>query len=200
MFLFLTMLVETIPKSDFVEYDGIFKKNFNNTTMVASASSTWLNTPSDVINPDSYYEFCTKYKKEKQWFAVQFTEKSVKLKSYAIQLGCCYFYDSCCCELYSWVLEGSNDNTTWSVLDKEDKLSDFYYCNSRTFELKKASQPYSYFRITQTETKPNCDSCIGMMRMEFFGDLVAKGSYRPEISEDAGDDEEVSIIGHVKHE
>ena len=197
MFFVLFALVETVPKEKFAEYDGIFKKHYDKETMTVESSTTWLNRPSDIIDPNSYYEFCTKYRKDKQWISIHFNKQSVSVTSYSLQLGCCYFYDSCCCDLYSWELEGSNDNETWCLIDKREKIDDFTYCQSRDFKIKHKQRPYSYIRLTQTSPKPGCQYCIGLLRMELYGDI--SDGMRPILEDDSFEDE-VSIIGHIKHE
>ena len=190
-----SLLIKTIPKNEFIEYDGIFHKYYNNTTMIASASSVWLNSPSDAINPNSYLEFCTKYLDREQWFSVVLADKQLLMSSYAIQLGCCNFYDTCCCNLYSWILEGSNDNRTWYIIDKKERVNDFTKCENKEFKIPSNTQKFSHFRFTQKEPQPGCKSCIGLKRMEFFGKLY---DFQALIEDEQYLDTEVSIIGHLK--
>ena len=131
----------------------------------------------------------------------------MKISRYSIRNGCCHYwrccdendriiYDSnCCCYLYSFSLQASNDNFTWKVLHKVEKDNDFDIFQTKTFELEEISQPYKYLRFVVDEEYPNCYKYMQINQIEFYGENVFN-EYVP-YSENTDDDESISIIGRV---
>ena len=127
----------------------------------------------------------------------------MQLTGFSIRNGCCdYFcccddsgkiYDvECCCMLYSFTLEGSQDNRTWTAIHKEERVKDFYACESKTYEFSKTVE-YKYVRIIQDEPYPGCMTCMQINQVELYGTAVD----RMLIDDMEDNDESVSIIGKV---
>ena len=153
-------------------FDGIFKNTYSsNITKVEASGSEYCyderfkkdvaSSPEFCIDPLSTLEWCSDIdyeRKRKPWISVNFRNNKVKLSGYSLKLGCC-FDGICCCMIYSWSLQGSNDNTTWKTLHKMEKQDDFKDCDSKSFEVT-TSQPYSIYRIIQDSPYQGCSSCL----------------------------------------
>ena len=131
----------------------------------------------------------------------------MKLTSYSIRNGCRYYDDcccdpnsghsidiACCCELYSFSLQGSNDNSTWKTLHKVEKDASFRFCQVRTYDLPQ-TENFRFIRFKIDEEKPNCPKCLQINQIELYGELL--NSY--DSFESENNEESVSIIGKVKH-
>lgn len=127
------------------------------------------------------------------------------LKGYSIRNGCCwnsccciddnnYIDQACCCDLYSFSLQGSNDNKTWSVIHKVSKDGSFYHCKEKTYEFPETSE-YKVVRIVDDDESPGCEYCMAINQVEFYGRLVNSGTIDTINEED--DRESVSIIGRI---
>ena len=171
----------------------------------------------ETITSDEYSDWCSNIVSDKSdpsknpFIQYSIKGKQMKVKKYSIRNGCCRHsvcccaeedgkivdYGYCCCDLYSYSLHASNDNRTWTVLHKVEKDKTFYYCLTKTFELEKATQPFTYFRFVLDEEWPNCPKCLQINQIELYGETVASGfsSYG---SDSAEEDESISIIGRVK--
>ena len=133
--------------------------------------------------------------------------KQMKVKKYSVRNGCCR-YDCCCtedgqtidyfccCRLYSYSLQASNDNKTWKVLHKVEKDRSFNYCEVKTFEIKEPEAPYTFFRFVLDEEWPSCPKCMQINQIELYGATVA-GSFSS-INGNEDEDESISIIGRVR--
>lgn len=202
--MFLLLINELIfPFND--KFDGLFKKTYkqNITSIECSGSiSIWnrtqkkdiLTKPEYAVDPDAEeYEWCSNINRTKNdhpWLLFDFRKKKFSLSGYSMKLGCCDEM-GCCCIIYSWSIEGSNDNKTWTKIHQLEKQKDFRDCDSRSWETK--STPFSYIRLIQDEPHPNCWYCIGLARIELYGILSGDNI---EISDVEAEDE-VSIIGKV---
>jgi hypothetical protein len=147
-------------------------------------------------------DWCSNINKSKTdypWLSFNLHGKSISLTGYSLRMGCCYYRGCClddnsyidCCLLYSWSLQGSHDNTTWTDLHKIEKDLDFYYCQNRIYETK--SESYEYIRLLQTEVPSWCPFCICLNKLELYGSASAISS-SPFSSDN---DDSISIIGKL---
>ena len=135
----------------------------------------------------------------------------MKVSRYSVRNGCCHRYmcccddengkiidydARCCCRLYSYSLQASNDNKTWTILHKVEKDEKFYFCETKTFELKEKSSPYTYFRFVLDEEYPHCIKCMQINQIELYGETVS--SIYSSCPDNDDEDESISIIGRVK--
>lgn len=208
--MFLSLLFyEIIPFSE--RNDNILKENSNAVTYEVSGSigqyydgKCHQTDPSHIIDSaERKTDWCSNYNKTKDdipWYDVSIKGKSMSLTGYAIRSGCCYYgcccddgkyIQSCCCWLYSWSLQGSNDNKTWVDLHHVEKDDKFYDCANRVFEIKK-TEPYKYVRLTQTEPWPGCIFCMCINKIELYGQAVDES-----LASFDSEDDSVSIIGKV---
>ena len=200
--------------------DAIFAK-YNSSVVIQSSGSIGLykngkcvkTHPNETLIPSEDYEWCSNIAKDKTnvndnpWIQYSLNGKQMKLTSYAVRNGCCRYAcccdedgkiidGYCCCYLYSYSLQASNDNKTWKVLHKVEKDNKFYACQTKTFELKQQSMPYSFFRFVLDEEWPGCVKCMQVNQIELYGDVIDSGNSYYHDGND--DDESVSIIGRVK--
>ena len=206
------LLYEIIPFAE--RHDNILKSNFDD--LVVSASGSIGQYYNDKCNPtypihavDSVSrktDWCSNINKSKDdhpWLGMTLKNKKMVVTGYAIRAGCCY-YDCCCgddgkivyccCDVYSWSLQGSNDNVTWTTLHQVEKDKKFYDCQNRNFDLKDQKEAFKYIRLIQDEPWPGCNYCICINKLELYGKTDSVfGEY------DGNEDEEaVSIIGKIK--
>ena len=167
----------------------------------------------ETIVNDEYQEWCSNIEKdtkdpEKNPF-IQYSIKGkrMKIKKYAVRNGCCRYECCClddgrlldyycCCTLYSYSLRASNDNKTWTLIHKIENDKYFSMCQTKTFELAKETEPFTYFRFVLDEQYPSCKKCMQVNQIELYGETIQAGfDYH---SDSIDDDESISIIGRVK--
>lgn len=146
-----------------------------------------------------------KTKDDKPWLTLSLKGKGMNLKGYGIRAGCCYYaccclndedvLYSCCCDLYSWALQGSHDNVTWTELHRVEKDKEFYDCRNRVYDIK-TTEYFEYVRLIQIEPWPGCNYCMCVNKLELYGTT----SDRELIDAPDDGDDSVSIIGKVKHD
>jgi hypothetical protein len=170
--------------------------------------------PNETLISNERFEWCSNIAKDKNdpkynpWIQFSLKGKKMAVTKYSVRNGCCYYacccdeengkvtdYSYCCCYLYSYSLQASNDNITWKTLHKVEKDASFDLCQTKTFELDEKSKPYTYFRFVLDEEYPNCYKCMQVNQIELYGERVNYDhvSY----SESSDEDYSISIIGRV---
>jgi hypothetical protein len=163
----------------------------------------------ETIQDNENLEWCSSIaptKDSKSWIQYSISNKAIKVAGYSLRNGCCKYIcccvddqtdiDYCCCDLYSFSLQGSNDNRTWKVLHRVEKDNKFYHCQYKTYELDKVSDSYRYIRLVQDQEYPGCPKCMQINQIEIYGETVNANNYISESTED--DDESISIIGKIR--
>jgi hypothetical protein len=216
MFLFITMFIAFPERKDSILH---IDKNAEHIQTYASGSNGFyfngkchITSPNLTLQTDVKLEWCSNIPTSSSgnpWIAYSLPKKKMVLTGYSLRNGCCYYSCcciddntliegntySCCCMLYSFSLQGSSDNKSWSVIHKVEKRTDFYYCKYETFEFPEA-QPYKYIRIILTEHYPNYPNCLILNEVDFYGRTVNDDDYLPDIE----NEESVSIIGRIHNE
>ena len=198
--------------------DAIFSTSIEkdkNSVVVESSGSMGLfysgkchqTYPNETLISDKKNEWCSNIavsRDKMPWISYSVVNKKMKLTGYSLRNGCCWHKccctddnsgnDFCCCELYSFSLQGSNDNVTWKTIHTVEKESRFLFCEFKTYEFPKTEE-FRYVRLIQVEEKPNCPICMQINQLELYGDLIdsAFGGFDAEEN-----DESVSIIGKVR--
>ena len=214
MFLFSIIQFVSFPNR---EDSILFKNNAMDKDLVISASGSIgyyynrkciLTHPNATIYEDKKNDWCSNIAQspnEKPWISFTFNNKQMKVKGYSVRNGCCYYsccctsqnniidYD-CCCRLYSFSLQGSNDNKTWNTIHKVEKHSTFYFCKYESYEFKETI-PYKYIRFIQDEEYPGCNACMALNQIDLYGSLITSNYF--ESFEDDENEESISIIGKV---
>ena len=208
--LFYFLLIRKFPFNE--KFEGFFYHTYKESIASIECSGSnqfWnrslkrdiLTNPNFAINPEeNNLEWCSNFNKTKTdypWLMFNFGKQKFNVIGYSLKLGCCDYF-SCCCLLYSWSLEGSNDNKTWTKIHQLEKQSDFDFGDVRSFKVDNLNKFYQYIRLKQDQPHPSCWYCIGLARMEIYGDLLT--DEYSEMGDDINDNDEVSIIGKVtKH-
>ena len=145
---------------------------------------------------------------DKPWITYSLKNKKMKLTGYSVRNGCCRHRcccvednkpvdDFCCCELYSFQLQGSNDNQTWKVLHNVEKDARIRYCEIKTYDID-IQDSFKYIRLESQEAYPGCPFCIQINEIQLYGEVIQSfDSYEYDSDES---EEAVSIIGKIaKH-
>mgnify|MGYP001127010220 FL=1 len=98
-----------------------------------------------------------------------FKDKQIQISSYLIQ-SCCNRWNNN--HFRNWVVEGSNDNQKWEIIDEhsnDSKLNGFD--NKVAFYTKQENNFYRYIRIRQTGVSWQNNYWIYFPFLEFYGKL-----------------------------
>ena len=170
--------------------------------------------PNETLNNDPYNDWCSNLIKGDEgypWISFHIPKKSMKLRGYSIRNGCCYHYRcccnyetgerydfECCCELYSFSLQGSNDNKTWTTIHRVEKDDSIYWCKTLTFEFSE-TQSFNFVRVLLEETRPGCQKCFQINQIQLYGSTIISEYGLSDFLDDEENQESISIIGKVKH-
>ena len=166
-----------------------------------------ITSPNFTLYEDRKLDWCSNIQKsnnEKPWITYSIRERAMRVKGYSVRTGCCYYacccYDdsnlvstSCCCDLYSYSLQGSNDNPTWKIIHKMEKVDYVDYCKLDTFDFP-LTESFKFIRFVLDEPRPGCEKCMAINQFELYGEVLASYS----TSDIDNDDESISIIGKVR--
>jgi hypothetical protein len=213
--LFIT-LFEYISFSD--RSDAIFRRvDVSSSVFIEASGSMGLRIngkcqtthPNDTLSLNEEFDWCSNIAKTKDqvnnpWISYSLKGKTMRLTGYSLRNGCCrylcccvddsdYLYD-CCCELYSFELQGSNDNKTWSTIHRVEKVKDIRYCHSKSYEFPK-TDAFVFIRLVQTEEYPGCPKCMQINQVELYGEVLNRGD---SFIDSESDDESISIIGKIR--
>ena len=165
--------------------------------------------PNETIHENEKMDWCSnivpKESNEKPWISYSFKNNGMRLTGYSVRNGCCWHLccclddnklvdGYCCCRLYSYSLQGSNDNSTWIVIHKIERDSRFYDCQYKTYEFPQ-TESFRYIRFVMDEEYPGCPKCMQVNQLELYGSKT--DSYFSSFENDEND-ESISIIGKVK--
>lgn len=200
------------------EKNGIFKAHHNDKNLIIDVSgsskeyingSLQLTKPYYAIDPnDKKYDWCSNCARSYDshpWISFTIKNRKFKFNSYFIRAGCCY-EDGCCCEddnygcvdccLYSWSLQISEDNQTWTDAHRVDKDFEMRHCKEKTYTLDK-EYTSKYVRIIQNENCPGWPPCMAINKLELFGSAGESDFDAEDFVSYHDDDDDVSIIGHI---
>ena len=176
-------------------FDGVCHQTHPNETIHFDRKLDWC---SNIVNKDQHGP----------WITYSIKNKAIKTTGFSLRNGCCY-YDCCCgddgkplldmyccCILYSFSFQGSNDNKTWVTIHKVEKDTRYYTCLYKTFTFEK-TKPFKYLRLVADEEYPGCPRCLQINEIEIYGETVNDFNEFPENDEN---EEAVSIIGKVKRD
>ena len=214
MFLLISMSYTSIPKRE----DALLSQSRVAPIIDASGSIGCRNSdgkckqtfPNQTIVGDPNWDWCSNIGKSKDdhpWVSYRFPSKAMKIRGYSVRNGCCFYHCccdpetdedfdlGCCCRLYSFSLQGSNNNKTWKTLHKVESDRDFYECQVKTYEFD-LSEPFFYVRFVLDSPWPGCVKCLQLNQIELYGETIHTNDDSYEGEED--NEESVSIIGKVK--
>ena len=200
--------------------DSLFKANAGKVVAHSSGSLGFYRYgkcqqtyPNNTLTSDPNIDWCSNIGTKDQsppWISYSIQGKKMKLTGYSMRNGCCRFIDCCCiddntkvdsrvyccCALYSYLVQGSNDNATWVTIHKIEKKSEFYYCKYETYEFPE-TQYFNFVRILLTEEYPHCPYCMVINEIDLYGSTTDSYDFFEESDEN---EESVSIIGKVKRD
>lgn len=197
---------------------GVFSKHYNDkivTIDVSGSSSQYINGTKTLTKPEyaiypwnKKYDWCSncdhKAYTDHPWIAFSLQHKKFKFNGYFLRCGCCY-ESQCCCEddgyccyrccLFSWSLQISEDNKTWTDIHKIENDYDTRNCAEKTYKFDK-EYTAKYIRLIQNAPCPGDPPCIVLNRFEILGEAIDDGTNDDFVSYH-DDDDDVSIIGHI---
>ena len=166
--------------------------------------------PNQTLVGEEKYDWCSNLgtqNVDNPWISFSIYNKAIQLTGYSIRNGCCWYSCcciddnklldyGCCCRLYSFSLQGSNDNKNWKVIHRVEKDLQFWACKYNTYEFE-MTEPFAYLRFVLEGSLDGYQYCMQINQVEFYGKTV--DSIRS-LDDDYFDDNEesVSIIGKIK--
>ena len=165
--------------------------------------------PNQTLSFDQKLDWCSNIAKsdssDMPWITYSLKNKAVKATGFALRNGCCWYDcccsdddtfvpDFCCCRLYSFSFQGSNDNKTWVTIFKAEKVQQFYPCMYKTFTFEK-TVPFKFLRLHMDEPLPGCPLCMQINEIQIFGETISSFDSFEEADEN---EESVSIIGKIQ--
>lgn len=127
-------------------------------------------SPQNVIQyENSNVEFCTSSQKN-SWLCFDFIDHQIEPNYYLIR-ACDYKKNSD--HPKSWVIEGSNDDINWDLLDTQNNNSNLNGANFvASFSIKNPdSKKYRFLRMRQLESWCSNNDFFNINNIEFFGTL-----------------------------
>ena len=215
MILFYFLQFISFPsRNDVVISSESFKRNEVN---VESSGSIGLyysgkchqTYPNETLNTNEKMDWCSNIvpsgSKDMPWIMYSLKNKAIKATGFSLRNGCCWHacccidgtrIDSeyCCCRLYSFSLQGSNDNKTWVTIHQVVQDSKYWYCLFKTFTFEKTT-PFNFLRIRMDEPYPGCPICMQINEIQIYGETVSSNFFSDGDYDE--NDESVSIIGKI---
>ena len=179
--------------------DGKCQQTHPNMTLGKDDKSTdWC---SNIAKPNDKIDDKTN---GKPWISYRLKNKRIRANSYAIRSGCCYyecccidddtFIDKhCCCTLFSYSLQVSDDNITWRTIHSVEEDHEIKRCTNRDHKFEKVEE-FTFVRFVLDKQKPYCENCFALNRFEIYGSAIQDNGIYDINNED---DESVSIIGKI---
>lgn len=126
------------------------------------------NSPYNVVD---YYDTENSFSSEDEpysWICFDFLNRSVTLKCYSIRSSP---FGENLSHLKSWVIEGSDDNEFWTIIDERNDCSYLNGSNNIiSFECQN-SLDFRYIRLRQTGENWRNRNYLKLNAIEFFGTL-----------------------------
>ena len=220
MFCLIFMELVSFPQRD----DAIFEQLHEKGEVMSYASGSLgiykdgkcqMTTPNMSLGKDDRRsDWCSNIAKKgegegKPWISYRVKNKRIKANGYAIRSGCCYYGcccidDStyvdkdCCCSLFSYSLQVSDNNKTWKTIHRVEEDQNFWACTNRVYKFNQIEE-FTYVRLLLDKQRPYCENCFALNRFEIYGQTTNdNGAYLSEGEDE--NDESVSIIGKVKRD
>lgn len=169
----------TIPFNGNNEFSGIIsylrEKSNQNIENVINVTSSSIYENNQNFNPFKAVLFEETAKDfgsgnyENSWICIDFKEHRIKPTHYTVRSGKNYSNRP-----RSWVIECSNDNNRWEILDEENNNTIFNdFLISHTFQINKQdTNEYRYIRMRNTGYDSNGSSYFLFINsIEFYGEL-----------------------------
>ena len=122
------------------------------------------------INNPSFTDYWVSDNAANQWFQIDFRSYKVIVNSYDYHASSWDYFSN-------WQLLGSNDETSWKVIDKKTITS---YPSSTILEEKHYecsegnNEPFSYIRLQVSGTRKYPDFYLGIYCFDVYGTIIDK--------------------------
>lgn len=108
--------------------------------------------------------------KPNQWICFEFKKYKINLSSYSIRSSNDSVGNP---HPKNWVIEGSQDNSTWKIIDEHQDDSALFKKNYvHTFHIKNNDQEFKYIRMRQTGLNWHGNNWLDISSIEFYGKLI----------------------------
>lgn len=162
--------------SGILNYLKTSSNNIENEINITASSCADTNSypPKNVLNYDDKTKLFHSSCIADSWLCIDFKERRVMPSHYTIRSE--HRYGTNNYHLKNWVIEGSNDNKSWEVLDERKNCS---YLNGQsyvhTFEIQQhKSENYEFIRIRQNGPNWHNDNWLIFDSIEIYGKLIQK--------------------------
>ena len=172
-----------------------------------SDSNCYPTFPNFTINSNRKFDWCSNIAlgSEYPWISFNIPQKSMKISGFSLRNGCCFQGDNCCnpqtkkklninccSSLYSYSIQGSNDNRKWITIHRVERDNNIQWCQTKTYEFE-MSEPFNYIRFQMDEEKDGSPKCLQINQIELYGKIT------PQRFSSFSDDESISIIGKIAY-
>ena len=153
--------------------NGIISSLLKKSVKIEVNSSSTLDdmhSPQNLIIYNDNEKYFSSKNLENSWVSFNFINYSVIPLNYTLQSD----FDNIIANPKDWVIEGSNDNVSWSIIDEQKNV----ICTNtkrylRTFSIDNSKFiPFRYLRLRLTGKNWNGDNCLKVGSIEFYGKLV----------------------------
>ena len=134
------------------------------------ASSTY-GFPENLINYNWVHGF---YSEDvpNSWFEVNFKNNKVKINGYSLKSS--NYNQNCDSHLKSWVIEGSNDRSNWTEINKKENNYDLYSHNQKYFPISQLTDEFQFIRIRNIGKNHFNDDYLMLTNFEFYGKIFIR--------------------------
>ena len=153
-------------------YGGkVHDRGIINVSGSASSYTAPIDGPKWAAELVTLYSYCSVNEKN-AWISYDFKTRRVIPKSYSIRA------DSSCAPR-SWVIEVSNNEDSWKIIDRREKNSDLNWYSMAHFKIAHVpTKAFRFIRLRQTgrnqDDRPNSRYQLSMVALEIFGTLYKK--------------------------
>ena len=198
--------------------DAIIEKNVAKMRATGSGSlglyynkKCHMTFPNETMTSNEEFDWCSNIANRNQgempWITFNLPGQKMKLTGFSVRNGCCRHLCccdedgkvvdyGCCCVLYTFSLQGSNDNQTWKTIHRVEKANDFWGCMFNTYEFAHETEGFNFIRLVQEDPYPGCPFCMQVNQVELYGKTMTSDYFLGDDIED--NDESVSIIGKIR--
>lgn len=141
--------------------------NIDENIAITSLSVDHDHYPSNVTLFEDNQKYFYSLNINNQWLCFDFKKHKIIPKYYQIKS------QNSSCNLKSWIIEGSNDNSNWETLDEKNNRNELKKnYQIRAFEISKpTSNSYQFVRIRQLSNW-NDNNILTLSSFEFYGTLL----------------------------
>ena len=168
-------------------FDGIFKYLENKygeniiqqgiISIEASSNSYSGNStygyPENLINYNWVHEFYSE-NVPNSWFEVNFKNNKVKINGYSLKSA---NYGQNSYHLKNWVIEGSNDRSTWTEIDRKENNYDLNGRNyQKYYPISQLTDEFQFIRIRNIGKNHANNNYLMLTNFEFYGEIFIRES------------------------